>query len=126
MDAAAFSPVHLATSYEMLMAFLGHCLRIDPLYFYQVIGHVLAAFSLPFALYWCARIFGLGRWAAAGGALLGIGFLLLADQSPFGALLGAGGYLVAGKSLESLDIAGWSDLRPSRATSGKASRSFGF
>jgi len=107
MDAAAASPVHLATSYEMLMAFLGHYLRIDPLYFYQVIGHMLAAFSLPFALYWCARIFGLGRWAAAGGALLGIGFLLLADQSPFGALLGAGGYLVAGKSLESLDIAGW-------------------
>ena len=49
MDAAAFSPVHLATGYEMLMAFLGHYLRIDPLYFYQVIGHVLAAFSLPFA-----------------------------------------------------------------------------
>ncbi len=39
MDAAAFSPVHLATSYEMLMALLGHYLRIDPLYFYQVIGH---------------------------------------------------------------------------------------
>jgi hypothetical protein len=107
MDAAAFSPVHLATSYEMLMAFLGHYLRIDPLYFYQVIGHVLAAFSLPFTLYWCARIFGLDRWAAAGGALLGIGFLLLADQSPFGALLGAGLNLVAGKSLDSLDIAGW-------------------
>ena len=32
-DAAAFSPVHLATSYEMLMAFLGHYLGIDPLYF---------------------------------------------------------------------------------------------
>ena len=107
MDAAAFSPVHLATSHEMLMAFLGHYLRIDPLYFYQVIGHVLAAFSLPFAFYWCARIFGLGRWAAAGGALLGMGFLLLADQSPFGALLGVGGNLIAGKPLESLDIAGW-------------------
>ena len=31
MDAAALSPVHLASSYEMLMAFLGHYLRIDPL-----------------------------------------------------------------------------------------------
>ena len=36
-----------------------------------------------------------------------MGFLLLADQSPFGALLGAGGNLIAGKPLESLDIAGW-------------------
>src|SRR6266496_6714212 len=44
MDAAAFSPVHLATSYEMLMGFLGHYLRIDPLYFYQVMGHAIAAF----------------------------------------------------------------------------------
>ena len=33
MDAAAFSPVHLATSYEMLMAFLAHYLGIDPLFF---------------------------------------------------------------------------------------------
>jgi hypothetical protein len=40
MDAAAFSPVHLATSHEVLMALLGHYLRIDPLYSYQVIGHV--------------------------------------------------------------------------------------
>ena len=32
MDAAAFSPVHLATSYEMLMGFLAHYLGIDPLY----------------------------------------------------------------------------------------------
>jgi hypothetical protein len=30
-DAAAFSPVHLATRYEMLMGFLGHYLGIDPL-----------------------------------------------------------------------------------------------
>jgi hypothetical protein len=101
MDAAAFSPVHLATSYEMLMAFLGHYLRIDPLYFYQVIGHVLAAFSVPFVFYWCARIFGLGRWAAAIGGLIGMGFLLLADKSSFGALLGAVG------SLRSADPAGW-------------------
>ena len=101
MDAAAFSPVHLSTSYEMLMAFLGHYLRIDPLYFYQVIGHAFAAFSLPFVFYWCARIFGLNRWLAAVGALLGIGFLLLADKSSFGALLGAV------KSLQSADPAGW-------------------
>src|SRR6266496_247673 len=101
MDAAAFSPVHLATSYEMLMAFFGHYLRIDPLYFYQVVGHAFAAFSLPFVFYWCARIFGLNRWLAAVGALLGIGFLLLADKSSFGALLGAV------KSLQSADPAGW-------------------
>jgi hypothetical protein len=88
------------------MAFLGHYLRVDPLYTYQVIGHFLAAFGLPFVLYWCARIFGLGRWTAAIGALLGIGFLLLADESPFGALLGAGVHLVAGKPLESIDTAG--------------------
>jgi len=85
----------------MLMAFLGHYLRIDPLYFYQVVGHAFAAFSLPFVFYWCARIFGLNRWLAAVGALLGIGFLLLADKSSFGALLGAV------KSLQSADPAGW-------------------
>jgi hypothetical protein len=101
MDAAAFSPVHLATSYEMLMAFLGHYLGIDPLYFYQVIGHVLAAFAVPFVFYWCARIFGLGRWAAAIGAFLSICFLLMADKSSFGVLLGAAG------SLQSADPAGW-------------------
>src|SRR6266567_1195478 len=101
MDAAAFSPVHLATSYEMLMAFLGHYLRIDPLYFYQVVGQAFAAFSLPFVFYWCARIFGLNRWLAAVGPLLGISFLLLADKSSFGALLGAV------KSLQSADPAGW-------------------
>src|SRR5207247_11351849 len=57
MDAAAFSPVHLATSYEMLMAFMGHYLGIDPLYFYQVIGHVIAALSVPFVFYCCSRLF---------------------------------------------------------------------
>ena len=106
MDAAAFSPVHLATSYEMLMAFLGHYLRIDPLYFYQVVGHVVAAFSLPFVFYWCARIFGLHRWVAAIGALLGMGFLLMVDESPLGALLGAGFPLIAGQSLASINTAG--------------------
>jgi hypothetical protein len=106
MDAAAFSPVHLAASYEMLMAFAGHYLGINPLYFYQVVGHVCAAFSVPFVFYWCARIFGLDRWPAAIGALLGMGFLLFADESPFGALLGAGFQLVAGKPLESINTAG--------------------
>src|SRR5213594_2902825 len=89
MDAAAFSPVHLSTSYEMLMGFLGHYLGIDPLYFYQVIGHVIAALSLPFILYWCIRRFGLSRWTATIGTPLGMGFLLLADRSSFGVLLGA-------------------------------------
>jgi hypothetical protein len=106
MEAAAFSPVHLATSYEMLMAFLGHYLGISPLYFYQVVGHAIAAFSIPFVFYWCARRFGLSQWIAAIGALLGIGFLFLADQSPFGALLGAGFPLIAGKSLASINTAG--------------------
>jgi len=101
MDAAAFSPVHLATSYEMLMAFLGHYLGIDPLYFYQVVAHVFVAFSLPFVFYWCTRRFGFNRWSAALGAPLGVGFLLLADKSSFGALLGAA------KSLQSADPAGW-------------------
>jgi hypothetical protein len=82
MDAAAFSPVHLATSHEMLMALLGHYLRIDPLYFYQVIGHVFTAFSFPFVLYWCVRRFGLDRWPAAIGALLGIAFLLVDSAGP--------------------------------------------
>ena len=31
MDAAAFSPVHVATSYEVLMGFVGHYLRLNPL-----------------------------------------------------------------------------------------------
>src|SRR5436309_1469713 len=106
MDAAAFSPVHLATSYEMLMAFLGHYLRIDPLYFYQVVGHVVAAFSLPFVFYWCARIFGLNRWLAAVGALLGMGFLLMADESSYGALLGAGFPLLSAWLLPSMHTTG--------------------
>jgi hypothetical protein len=106
MDAAAFSPVHLANSYEMLMAFLGHYLGIDPLYFYQVIGHAFAAFSVPFVFYWCARIFGLGRWAAGIGSLLGMTFLLVADPSPLGALLGAGYPRIAGQSLASINIGG--------------------
>ena len=106
MDAAALSPVHLASSYEMLMAFLGHYLRIDPLYFYQVIGHMAAAFSLPFVLYWCARRFGLDRWAAAIGALLGIAFLLVADPSPLGALLGVEFPRIAGQPLSSINTAG--------------------
>src|SRR5206468_637967 len=106
MDAAAFSPVHLTTSYEMLTALLGHYLGINPLYSYQVVAHVCVAFSLPFVFYWCARIFGLGRWTAAIGALLGLGFLFLADESPYGALLGAGLPLIAGQPLEAINTAG--------------------
>jgi hypothetical protein len=101
MDAAAFSPVHLATSYEMLTAFLAHYLRIDPLYFYQVVNHAIVAFSVPFVFYWCVRTFGLDRWPAAFGALFGMSFLLLADKSSFGMLLGAA------KSLEGADPGGW-------------------
>ena len=106
MDAAAFSPVHLATSHEMLMAFLGHYLGIKPLYVYQVVGHAFAAFSLPFVLYWCTRRLGLDRWAAGIGSLLGICFLIIADESALGSLLGAGFSLVAGHSLESINTAG--------------------
>ena len=101
MDAAAFSPVHLATSYEMLTAFFGHYLGISPLYCYQVVAHVCVAFLLPFVFYWCTRIFGLDRWPAAIGALLAMSFLLLADKSLFGVLLGAA------KSLEGADPGGW-------------------
>jgi len=101
MDAAAFSPVHLATSYEMLTAFLAHYLRIDPLYFYQVVNHAIVEFSVPFVFYWCVRTFGLDRWPAAFGALFGMSFLLLADKSSFGMLLGAA------KSLEGADPGGW-------------------
>lgn len=107
MDAAAFSPVHLATSHEMLMAFLGRYLGIDPLYFYQVIGNTVAAFSIPFVFYWCARRFGLDRRPAAIGALLGIGFLLVDNPGP--AVIGtvsrywsfgmAAGYLWQGRSI---------------------------
>lgn len=106
MDAAAFSPVHLTTSYEMLTAFLGHYLGINPLYCYQVVAHVCVAFSLPFVFYWCARIFGLDRWPAAIGALLGLAFLLFADASPYGVLLGAGLPLIAGQPLEAINTAG--------------------
>ena len=107
MDAAIFSPVHLATSHEMLMAFLGHYLGIDPLYLYQIIGHTLTAFAIPFVLYWCARRFGLRRWPAATGALLGMGFLLV--DNPGSAVVGtvfrygsfgvAAAYLWQGRSI---------------------------
>jgi hypothetical protein len=106
MDAAAFSPVHLTTSYEMLMAFLGHYVGINPLYCYQVLAQVFVAFSLPFVFYWCARIFGLARWPAGIGALLGLAFLFLADESPYGTLLGAGLPLIAGRPLDAIDTAG--------------------
>jgi hypothetical protein len=76
-DASAFSPVHLATSHEFLMALFGHYFRIDPLYCYQVLGHVFAAFFIPFICYWCVRIFGLGRWLAVLGAMLAVTFLLI-------------------------------------------------
>src|SRR5439155_14326386 len=49
----------------------------------------------------CVRTFGLERWAAATGALFGMSFLLLADKSSFGVLLGAA------NSLEGADPAGW-------------------
>jgi len=107
MDAAAFSPVHLATSYEMLMGLLGHYLGIDPLFFYQIIGHALAAFAIPFVLYWCVRRFGLDRWPATLGALFGVVFLLLDNPGP--AVIGtvsrywsfgmAAGYLWEGRSI---------------------------
>jgi hypothetical protein len=48
----------------------------------------------------------LDRWPAAIGAFLGMCFLLIADQSPFGALLGAGFRFVAGQSLASINTAG--------------------
>ena len=99
MDAAAFSPVHLATSHEMLMALLGHYLGIDPLYFYQVVGHAFTAFLIPFVLYWCGRRLGLDRWPAAVGALLGVAFLLV--DSPGAAAFGytAFGRMWQGKSI---------------------------
>jgi hypothetical protein len=86
VDAAAFSPVHLATSHEMLMAFLGYFLGGDPLYFYQVVGHVIAVFSIPFVFYFCARCFGLDRWPAACGAACVIAFLLIdsSGQASYG------------------------------------------
>jgi hypothetical protein len=86
VDAAAFSPVHLATSHEMLMAFAGHYFGIDPLYFYQVIGDAFTSFFIPFVLYWCVRRFGLDRWPAAVGAMLGVIFLLIdsAGAASFG------------------------------------------
>ncbi len=106
MNAAAFSPLHLATSYEMLTVFLAHWLRIDPLFFYQVVAHVIAAFSLPFIFYWCTRGFGLNRWEAAAGALLGLAFLLVADPSALGAQLGAALSRMAGRPLASIDTRG--------------------
>lgn len=107
MDAAAFSPVHLATSHEMFMALLAHYLGIDPLYFYQVVGNALAALAIPFVFYWCARRFGLNRWPATVGALLGVVFLLVDNPGP--AVIGtvsrywsfgmAAGYLWQGRSI---------------------------
>jgi hypothetical protein len=107
MDAAAFSPVHLATSYEMLLGVLSHYLGMDPLYFYQIIGHAFSAFLIPFVFYWCVRQFGLSRWPAAVGTLLAVAFLLLDNPGP--AVIGtvsrywsfgmAAGYLWEGRSI---------------------------
>jgi hypothetical protein len=99
MKAAAFSPVHLATSHEMLMALLGHYLRIDPLYFYQVIGHAFAAFSIPVVFYWCTRRFGLPRWSATVGALLAVTFLLLDSTGAAGFGNTAFGRMWQGKAI---------------------------
>lgn len=87
MDAAPFSPVHLANSHEMLMGLLGHWLGIDPLYFYQVIGHAVAAFLIPLVFHWCLRVFNFGRWPALFGSSLAIAFFLLdgIGQPTFGA-----------------------------------------
>ncbi|MEP6955977.1 MAG: DUF6077 domain-containing protein [Chthoniobacterales bacterium] len=82
MDAAAFSPVHLATSHELLMALLGHFLGISPVYTYQVIGHVAAAFSIPFVFYFCVRCYGFGRRAAGWGAAAALFFLLIDSAGP--------------------------------------------
>jgi Family of unknown function (DUF6077) len=84
MRAAAFSPLHLATSHEMLMGLLGHYLGIDPLYFYQVVAPAFTVFLIPFVLYWCTRRLGLDRWLAAVGALLGVGFLLVDSRGVVG------------------------------------------
>jgi uncharacterized protein DUF6077 len=84
MTAAAFSPLHLATSHELLMSLLGHYLGIDPLYFYQVVAPAFTVFSVPFVLYWCTRTLGLSRWPAAIGALTGVGFLLVDALGPAG------------------------------------------
>jgi hypothetical protein len=99
MKAAAFSPVHLATSHEMLMALLGHYIGIDPLYFYQVLGHAFTAFLVPFVLYWSVRRLGLNRWAATIGALLGIGFLLVDSAGPAGFGNTAFGRMWQGKAI---------------------------
>jgi len=105
--AAVFSPVHLATSYEMLVALAAHYLGIRPLYGYQVICHAIAAFSLPFVFYWCARRFGLNPWAAAIGGLIAIAFLLMADPSPLGTLLGAVSQVFGAGWRQSVNTAGW-------------------
>jgi Family of unknown function (DUF6077) len=99
MDAAAFSPLHLATSHEMLMALLGHYLGIDPLYFYQVVAPAFTVFLIPFALYWCARTLGLNRWPAAIGAVIGIGFLLVDSLGPAGFGNTAFGRIWQGKAI---------------------------
>jgi hypothetical protein len=99
MKAAAFSPVHLATSHEMLMALVGHYLRTDPLYFYQVIGHVFAAFLIPFVFYWCVRRFRLNRWSATAGALLAVAFLLVDGMGAAGFGNTAFGRMWQGKAI---------------------------
>jgi hypothetical protein len=99
MKAAAFSPLHLATSHELLMALLGHYLGIDPLYFYQVVAPAFTAFLIPFVLYWCARTLGLNRWPGAIGAVLGIGFLLVDSLGPAGFGNTAFGRIWQGKAI---------------------------
>jgi Family of unknown function (DUF6077) len=99
MQAAAFSPVHLATSHEMLMALLGHYLGIDPLYFYQVVAPAFVVFLIPFVLYWCTRRFGLDRWPAAVGTLLAVAFLLVDSTGPAGFGNTAFGRMWQGKAI---------------------------
>jgi hypothetical protein len=83
----------------MLMAFLGHFLGINPLCFYQVVGHALAAFSIPFVFYWCVRCFGMSRWLAACGAICAIIFLLIDTAGPASYGNTAFGHMWHGKAI---------------------------
>ena len=99
MDAAAFSPVHLATSHEMLMALLGHDLTHRSTLLLPSGGARLHSVLDSIRLILVHAKTRIESLASGEGALLGIGFLLLDSLGPAGFGNTAFGRMWQGKAI---------------------------